>query len=464
MRRAFGCGVLCLLLGSVMAASLDTVEVGGPFGTPTTRDATATWWNPAGLAWQGTRFTLEAAPTWGALTVDRAAPNPGTQSWSGASIVPFLGLAHSPRRGPSFGAALAIPYATGGQEDERGVGSFSMRSGSVVAAYGLAGAAWAPAPWLSVGGVVAGIHSSWSSTVDMDTVPDLHQGLLEMGEASPYTDASLEDPRYAATAQFQGLTGTGVSGGAGLALTGKKVRFGAAYHRGTRIANRGDAEIQFGCPPSSDAIGRFGAEAKGVCHSRVKADAKSVTTLPDRIHVGLTYAHRDRIEVTAMGGWVGWSADDQMEITLGNVAEKNPGMGDLAAQAVEGERVRQVGARDTVFGGLDVKGRPNPELTVGGRVLYDQAAIPDHTMSPSSADFETLRLTGLVAYDVRPGVELSISAGGVLAAPRTISDSDLGVSIEEPNAPELSYPHGNGTYSKDMGRIGLAIRLHRIRL
>ncbi|MCP4805564.1 MAG: hypothetical protein GY913_15495 [Proteobacteria bacterium] len=456
--------MLFLLLGSVSAASLDTVEVGGPFGSPTSRDATATWWNPAGLAWKGTRFTLEAAPTWGTLTMDREAPNPGSQSWSGSSVIPFIGVAHSPRRGPSFGASLAIPYATGGQEQERGVGSFSMRSGSIVAAYGLAGMAMAPTDWLAVGATVAGVRTSWSSTVDMDTVPDLHDGLLDMGEVSPYTDADLEDVRYAATAQFQGLTGSAVTGGLGLALQGDHLRLGAAFHKGTRVINSGQAEIQFGCPPSDDAMGRFGAEAKGVCHSRVAADARSITTLPSRVHLGLTWAHRDVIEVSALGGWVGWSADDEMRIELSNVAERNPQMGQQAAEAVEGVRVREVGARDTVFGGLDVKGRPNSRLLLGGRVLYDQAAIPSDLMSPSSADFESLRISGLAAVDVRPGVELSLSATGVLAAPRTITDSRLGVSIDQPGASELAYPHGNGIYSKNMGRVGLGLRIHRIRL
>ncbi|HJN77205.1 MAG TPA: hypothetical protein QGF58_24990 [Myxococcota bacterium] len=453
-----------MLLGSTFAASLDTVEVGGPHGTPTSTDATAIWWNPSGLAvGSTTSFSLEVAPMWGSLTVDRDEPNGGSQTWSGASAVPFMGVAHSPRRGPSLGLALAIPYARGGLEDARGVGSFSLRESTVAAAYLSGAIAWDPHPNISVGGALSGVGGIWSSTVDMDTVPDLHQSLLEMGETSPYTDADLEDPQYAATAQFQELTATALTGAVGVNVGNDLVTLGVAYHHGATLDHRGKAEIQFGCPPADDEIGRFGAESKGVCHTRVVADARAVYHLPSRVHIGLAITPREGLRLEAMGGWVGWAAHDSFDITLSNIAENNPGVDAKTAESIEGDRPKAVNGQNAVFGGVDVKLEPRPAWTVGGRLLYDQASVPDHMLSPSNADFDSLRVTAMTGVQIRPGIELAASLTQVVSAPRSTDSSALWVTLDtNAKADEgYQYPHGNGTYKSSMSRAGINLRVSR---
>jgi len=42
--------VISLLLSTGFAASIDNLEVGGLWGTPTAHDATALWWNPGGAS------------------------------------------------------------------------------------------------------------------------------------------------------------------------------------------------------------------------------------------------------------------------------------------------------------------------------------------------------------------------------------------------------------------------------
>ena len=453
-----------MLLGSTFAASLDTVEVGGPFGTPTSTDASAIWWNPAGLALESTtRFSLEVAPMWGSLTVERDEPNGGSQTWGGASAVPYIGVAHSPRRGPSFGLALSVPYAKGGLEEERGVGSFSLRESTVAAGYLSGAVAWDPHPNVSLGAALSGVGGIWASTVDMDTVPDLHQSLLDMGETSPYTDADLEDPAYAATAQFEDLTASAVTGAVGVNVGNHLVTLGLAYHHGATLDHRGEAQVQFGCPPTDDEIGRFGAESKGVCHTRVVADARAVYHLPSRVHVGLAITPREGIRFEAMGGWVGWAAHDSFDITLSNIAEKNPHVDPDTAESIEGARPKAVDGQNAVFGGVDVKVQPRESWTLGGRILYDQASVPDEMLSPSNADFDSLRVTGLSAVEVREGIELGVSLTGIASASRSTDDSALWVTLD-PNAKAeepYRYPHGNGAYSSTMGRAGITLRVNR---
>ncbi|MBW1879088.1 MAG: hypothetical protein JRJ84_12050, partial [Deltaproteobacteria bacterium] len=65
--------LLALLMAPAHGASLDNLEVGGPWGTPTADDATAVWWNPAGLAAdKGTRIMVESAPTLATIEYERS--------------------------------------------------------------------------------------------------------------------------------------------------------------------------------------------------------------------------------------------------------------------------------------------------------------------------------------------------------------------------------------------------------
>jgi len=453
-----------MLLGSTFAASLDTVEVGGPYGTPTSTDATAIWWNPAGLAVGSTTlFSLEVAPMWGSVTVDRDEPNGGSQTWSGASAVPYIGVAHSPRRGPTLGLGLSIPYAKGGLEEERGVGSFHLRESTVAAGYLTGVVAWDPHPNIAVGAAISGVGGVWQSTVDTDTMPDVHSQLLDMGEQSPYTDDDLENPTYAAVTKFEDMKAGAVTGAVGINAGNDLVTVGLAYHHGVTLDHRGEVHIQFGCPPAEDEIGRFGAESKGICNARVVGDAQAVYHLPPRVHFGVAVTPREDLRVEAFGGWVGWSAHDAFDIRISNVSEKNPGVDPETAESIEGARPKAVDGNNSFFAAIDVKVKPRPAWTVGGRALFDQASTPDHMLSPSNSDFDNLRVSAMTGFEVRDGVELSAGITQVVSAPRSTDQSAQWVTLDTNNMAEepYRYPHGNGTYRSNMGRASLNLRVVR---
>ena len=64
--------LLLLLSAFAHAANVDNLEIGGLWGSPGATDATALWWNPAGLAADtGTRVHLEGAPTLAGIKYDR---------------------------------------------------------------------------------------------------------------------------------------------------------------------------------------------------------------------------------------------------------------------------------------------------------------------------------------------------------------------------------------------------------
>ena len=448
-----------LLVSLASAASLDTLEVGGLYGTPAGTGALASWWNPAGLASEGTQLHVEMAPTWGGMSFERAAPNPGTARWSGGSVIPTVGLSAGAERPmkPGVGLLIAVPYATGGREQERGVGSYATREGSLVNAYALLGAGVEPIEGLRLGAVVAGVRSSMSATVDMDTVPDLHSELIAMGEESPYTDRDLEDPRYAATSQLA-VAGTGLTGGLGAQLSRGRVEAGLAFQKGLVVDMDGGGEIQFGCPPVDDAIGRFGAESKGLCHTRASLGASSTMVLPHRVHAGLAWYTKRAARVELFGAWVGWSAKQELALEIRDL--EGP-VDPQTAALIEGSRPMAQGLRNSGYVGLDAKRGVGGDWVLGGRAVADLHAVPTHMLSPSNADTDTLRLSAMLGWKPRPGLELDLSFTHHVSASRTNADSAFGVSLDRPRPEAYASPHGNGTYRWNQERLGLALRWTR---
>ncbi|HNH47663.1 MAG TPA: hypothetical protein PKY30_11520, partial [Myxococcota bacterium] len=119
--------LLLSLLPSSIAASLDNLEIGGPWGSPTATDGSAAWWNPGSVAaGKGTRLLLEGAPTFATISFDRADPAGGEDKLSLVGAVPFVGLATDAGvKGLGLSLTLAVPFVRGGNEvSEPGPGSY----------------------------------------------------------------------------------------------------------------------------------------------------------------------------------------------------------------------------------------------------------------------------------------------------------------------------------------------------
>ncbi len=130
---------ILLVISTTLAASLDNLEVGGLFGTPTATDSTALWWNPAGLAFgEGAGFYIEAAPMLGGVDFQRDDPfNGGQDIIKLSGVLPFLGFSTTlDRPGLGLGAAMAIPIAKGGvEQDPPGSASYAIRDAMIYSTY-----------------------------------------------------------------------------------------------------------------------------------------------------------------------------------------------------------------------------------------------------------------------------------------------------------------------------------------
>lgn len=455
-----------LLLAFSYAASLDNLEIGGPWGTPTATDGAAGWWNPAGFAMgEGTRIHLEGAPTFASVSYERAEPHGGTDLIALRGLVPYAGVASDLGvRGLGIGAAMAVPFARGGEEvDPPGPGAYHLMSGMSQGIYFMAGGAYNFRDRIAIGATAGLLHSQWSAVAANEIMPDLREAILTKDPTQDpgYTDADLENPDYATIATFDGLSDTVPTFSVGLqARPHDAVLIGLTYIHGGDVLNKGDATLVFGCPPQSDTIGRFGAESFGLCDTTLQAASSIAYTLPSRVHAGVAVHPVEALRIEGMGGLVFWKVYDDFDVTVSEVAARNQLANPEAATLVEQKRLWARANEDSFWAALDVKGSFAERFTAGARVLYDKAAVPDKALSTNNYDADTVMVSGLFAVSFLDHFEIGASATQQFVSERTVTTSGFSMTIEgEPTEDRWNYPHANGVYSASVTRLGLAARV-----
>lgn len=488
---------LFLLLTSAQAASLDLLEVGGVWGTPAATNPTAVWWNPAGLAaGQGTQFVFEGAPSWARVDVDRA--NPPYDSRGGADFnyggaeslhfkgtVPFLGVSSDfGVKDLGVGIALAVPFARGGTEDpDPGPGQFHLRHGNIQAVYLMAGAGWTFFDKVSIGVSGAMVHSTWEARTQVETLKSLRDGIVEQGFADPYCndqgcdDYLFEDPNYSAELTFNPLKDRAFTFGAGVYVTPvDKLGISVAYSHGMRLDHEGTIALQFGCP--TDAMGSFAAQFSGMCNADAEGTGAIGYRLPSRLNFGVVLEPVEILRAELMGGWVGWSAFTDYDITTRVEASQfedelcdkdGDGIADecndlqkqnaeKTAGLVSQDRQWARDNKDSFWVGVDAKVKAHRFLTVGGRVLYDHTAIPSPALSTNNYDAPAVTLGAVAVFTPLEQLGISLSFGRQFLATRTVEDSAFAVTLaDNPKPDRYFYPSANGTYSAGINRVGIAV-------
>ncbi|MSP56085.1 MAG: hypothetical protein EXR69_10840 [Myxococcales bacterium] len=460
-------------LSSARAASLDNLEVGGFSGSPLATDGTASWWNPAGIAaGSGWRLTFEAAPIFGRVLYDRAEPNGGLDTYSMKGVLPFVGVAtDAGLAGLGVGASLAVPIARGGSEEgfidsgpdygTAGTGSYTLRDGSIRAIQATAGLAWNFQQKLAIGLSGAMVQNQWTAVVDNDAMPDLDTQITAQGEVSGYTTDDLETERYKATLNFDGLQDTVYTFGAGVRVTPvPTVSLAVAFLKGVNVVNEGDLLITFQCPPDSDSIGRFGAEQFGICNTTIPASASVSYSLPSRVHGGVGWEVTPELHVEAIAGWVGWSVFDNYVIDIHDPQSDNESANQLLAQG----RLWARDNRNSYWFGASGHGTLADRLTLGGKILYDESAIPDESLSPNNYDADAILVSGLLSFKPIDAVSVSVSYTHHFLSTREITTSKFGMSLPKPDLTVPStdryyYPNANGTYTGAINRVGVALQI-----
>jgi long-subunit fatty acid transport protein len=367
-------------------------------------------------------------------------------------------------RGLGVGAGLSVPYARGGSEyEEPSAGRWTLRDGGVQAAALQAGVGWEFDGRFAVGATGGVLLSAWTARVDNDTMPDIDHAIAELGQESGYTDEDLEDPEYATTLQFDTLRDAAFLWSVGgQAEVLPRVGVALAFVSSVRLQNEGAVQLQTGCPPQSDTIGRFGIESLGLCDASLEAAATVAYPLPWRLHGGVELKPDRDLRVNLMGGFVKWSLFQDYDITIAEVAARNPSLDEEAVALIEQQRQWARSNEDSVWGGVDVKWRPVDEWTLGGRVLHDRAAVPDRALSGNNYDANDW-IVGFMAA-VRPvgPLEFGLTYSHHFLETRVVDDSAFGMTLVEGEQAEdrWFYPHSNGSYSGGIHRLGLSVAGH----
>lgn len=107
------------------------------------------------------------------------------------------------------------------------------------------------------------------------------------------------------------------------------------------------------------------------------------------------------------------------------------------------------------YGGFQV----NEKLWFGGRVGYNQNAVPDYAVSPVNLDFENVGAQAAARYKLGKVLTLGLSYGHFFLFTREITDSAW--DRRDGNArfsPALPYKsNANGTYSGGVNTVGLRV-------
>lgn len=492
-------------ISSALGAGLDLLEVGGAFGTPAATNPTAIWWNPAGLAIHGgTQIYAEGAPTFGGVRADRANPDygelggfdgfpssydyGGEETFSSVGVVPFLGASTDfGLEGLGVGLALFVPTARSASTDEAwGPNRFAAREGSIRAAHLALGASYRIAELVGIGVSGSLVDSSWYGESDASALPDLVWTVENYVDPLPeyYEDGLIEQQDYTTTVTLGGLDPDGGHG----ALTDRTFTFGAgvyvtptevlgislAWNQGVKLANEGDVTFRFQCPPDADVNGQAAATDSGLCDTTIHGTTTLAYELPSRLHVGVALLPVDRVRLELMGAWVGWSVLDDYVVTPlvspADIPAVDAAHASPAALILNRERLLARGARDSFWVGFDGKVDLAEELTVGGRVTFDRAAIPTEYVTASNIDADAVILQATTQYRPVAQLGLGLSYSYAASGAREVTDSVFSQDIAraDPTSSDFYdskdaidrtfYPSANGTYALGIHRIGVSVQ------
>lgn len=493
------------LLTPASAGSLDLLEVGGAWGTPGATNPSAIWWNPAGLAvGGGTQFLIEGAPVLAKVGFDRTNPDYGPPGdidtgsgepypldtpydYSGhedlrfSGVVPFVGVQTDfTVPGLAVAAGLHVPFALGGRVGDapptydqllngqagaadyaNSPGSFFLRDGNIQAIYASLAAGYHLFDKVAVGASGSLVDSTWHAVVDVETLSTLEQNAGALGDYGN-TEQIFESADYRSTLTFDHLKDRAFTFGAGLYATPMDgLGISVAYNHGMRLDHTGNVMVATACPPEEDTLGRLGVEALGLCNANTPGTSSIGYRLPSRVHGGVVFDGVDRLRLEAMGGWVGWSVFTDYEIKTTVKAEDIDGANnpEAAAELISQDRLWARGAVDNFWVGVDGKGEVVADrLTLGGRVIFDKAAIPDELLASNNYDADRINLGAMAAVGPFGPIQIGASFGHQILFERTVTDSAFDVSLgENRNEDRFYYPSAAGTYKGGITRIGVSV-------
>lgn len=448
---------------------------GGEQGNPITDDATAVYFNPAGLSLSsGTRLQLNgvfgyrqlgydrpagaidhvvpAGSTGGGTPADAVSANAGKASALNAQVLPFIALVTDLGvKNLAVAAAFYVPFG--------GLASWN-KNASYAGSTLYPGAVDSPARW----GLIDGdIRSYYATLAASYTIEKAHLSLGVSGNLIYDTIGVLRARTATGSDDLVSSTGDVVEGRSQISVSNVTGSIGAGViwqpERRWWIGVAYQSQPNFGRETLTGTLrNRFGASAV----TEQKVDFQQ--SLPDILRGGVRVRPIPVVELRFYGDWQRWSVLDKQCVLDQTDPKRNC-------------KTLPTGAVDTSGGGSGIllviprqwkdgyslhlsaswNVRPWVELTVGAG--YDANVVPDATADPSIIDQDkVLAALGARFWVAKRRLLIGTTWTQVFFVPRTVPvaarDGSGGrVTLQAPSR----SPDGGGRYTQSVGLFSLVL-------
>ncbi len=461
--------LLCATAGVASAGGFASARFGGEHGHPTTDNATAIYYNPAGLALgSGTRIFAEGLLVYRSVEYDRpvgainnladgevgtptdaVTANSGNASLSNVLGSPFLGVV-SDLGVENLGVGFALYAPFGGQADwdtneayrdseaypgaVDGVQRFSTMQGLIRELYISGGAAYRlPGPRLSFGATFSVVAQSVNTIRARNATgtDDIVDGGGNLLEGRSHVDVS----------------GVTVAAGLGVIWEAADDFFiGLSYQSQPGFGStkqEGDLNFKFGNNTSDTSAINFEQE------------------LPDITRFGLRYKPKNNLELRFAADYTRWSVFTNQCLTDAEVNDANCVLDANGGALAETKSVIVNIPRnwDDTFGvRVGASYWLDEDKELAGGITYDSSAVPDETIDPSLLDMDKVVATMGGRLRLNKNMLLNLSYTHVFYFERDVAPRERDAMGNEIGFPAPStVPDHAGVYNQMIGILNLGM-------
>lgn len=462
-----------LVLSPAHASSIAApANISGPDAGPATADAAAVFYNPGALAAvSGVRVLLDAQVSFvhiDATTTrnDGLDPNTCTTPGDASSCSPYApAFANVPVPVFYLGATWQpwkdrLTLGIGATNNWVGGGDYSKSTAeptqvwtryqgikTTILTVGVTGAAGLT--------IVDGVHVGGGGTLVLDSI-SAYQASDPLGTEGRGFDGTAYGNDVLLTANGSGLHATWSAGA--FFDRWKVAQVGASYTSPGTFRAEGDASLD---------VPAFLSAEGGIT---VPGQVTVTMPLPAVWRVGVTSAVNEKLTLGAVFEayqWAGCCGGHEGDIRIDLLSEDGDPIGaedgvalDVPETSYNPRRLWN-SVNVSVNGGYQVL----PALWFGGRVGWDQLAVPNYAVSPTNLDFSAWGLQGAARWRVAGPVTLGLTYTHFFLGTRTITNSAWDVRdeadpayVDEFFSPKNPYvANSNGTYSGGVNTVGLRV-------